>query len=303
MISSEERPLIFDIKHFALDDGPGIRTTVFLKGCPLACQWCQNPESIESGPEIAFYAPLCINCGDCQMVCPEGAIHLNRPARIDRAKCTKCSKCVDECPTTALKTIGKYYSVEELVDILTGDHIFYETSNGGVTFSGGEPTLHIDYVGEVMKVLKSDHIHIAIQTSGMFDMSAFKSKLLQYIDLIFYDIKFINSHLHKKYTNRTNLRILNNFLDLARETSVQVIPRVPLIPEITTVTKNLIDIADFLKSAGYEQYQLLSYNPGGVAKKCYTGKPNPSSISNRPSDMEKDEEWKRIFTDRFVSVL
>ena len=163
MRKNEGHPLIFDIKHFALDDGPGIRTTVFLKGCSLSCQWCHNPESINSGHEIAFFAHLCINCGDCQAVCPEDAVCVDGTNRIEREKCTRCQKCVDKCPTTALKSIGKYYTVAELAEFLKSDHIFYETSKGGVTFSGGEPTLYMDYVGDVMKELKNDNIHIAIQ--------------------------------------------------------------------------------------------------------------------------------------------
>jgi pyruvate formate lyase activating enzyme len=300
MIKNEGRPLIFDIKHFALDDGPGIRTTVFLKGCPLACQWCHNPESIDSNCEIAFYPHLCINCGDCQKACSEDAICLESADRIDREKCTRCKNCADGCPTTALKSIGKYYSVAELVEILKSDHIFYETSNGGVTFSGGEPTLYMDYVGEVMKELKNDNIHIAIQTSGMFDMSEFKAKLLHYVDLIFYDIKFIDPVQHKKYTNRSNSQILNNFLELVRNPNVQVIPRVPLIPEITTVTENLLDIADFLTKAGCTNYQLLPYNSGGIEKRCYTGKPITSSIINITSTIKIEEEWRKIFADHFL---
>ncbi len=212
MIENQGRPLIFDIKHFALDDGPGIRTTIFLKGCPLACQWCHNPESIDSNREIAFYAHLCINCGDCQAVCPENAICLEVASRIDRKKCTLCKKCVDECPSTALKSIGRYYPVAELLEILKGYYIFYETSQGGVTFSGGEPTLYVDYVGEVIKGLKKDNIHVAIQTAGTFDVSEFRSKLLPYVDLIFYDLKFIDPVVHKKYTGQSNSRIFSSVI-------------------------------------------------------------------------------------------
>lgn len=299
MIRNEKRPLIFDIKHFALDDGPGIRTTVFLKGCSLTCQWCHNPESIDSSREIAFYAHLCINCGDCQVVCPENAINLDNTDRIDREKCTRCEKCVNDCPTTALKFIGKYYSVAELIEILKGDHVFYETSKGGVTFSGGEPTLYMDYIQEVMKELKKDNIHIAIQTSGAFELSEFKSKLLPYIDLIFYDIKFIDPILHKKYTNKNNSRILDNFLELIRDSSVHIIPRIPLIPKITATTENLTNIADFLKKANCMNYKLLTYNSGGISKRVYTGKSIPSSIINIKSEIQIEEEWRRIFSDCF----
>ncbi|MCP4611143.1 MAG: radical SAM protein, partial [Planctomycetes bacterium] len=229
-------------------------------------------------------------------VCPENAICLEVANRIDRKKCTLCKKCVDECPSTALKSIGRYYPVAELVEILKGYYIFYETSQGGVTFSGGEPTLYVDYVGEVIKGLKKDNIHVAIQTAGTFDVSEFRSKLLPYVDLIFYDIKFIDPVVHKKYTGQSNSRILNNFLQLAGE---QLVPRVPLIPGITTVTENLIGIADLIKRAGCTDYQLLAYNSGGIQKRSYTGKAIPSSILDITPGIEMEQEWKKLFADRF----
>jgi pyruvate formate lyase activating enzyme len=303
MNKHEGRPLIFDIKHFAIDDGPGIRTTVFMKGCPLACPWCHNPESIESGSEIAFIAHLCIDCGNCQTVCPEDAVCAEGADRIVRDKCTRCQKCVDDCPTTALRSIGEYYSIAELVEILKSDHFFYETSRGGVTFSGGEPTLYMDYVGEVMKELKSNHINIAIQTSGMFELSEFKSKLLPYVDMIFYDIKFIDPVQHRKYTGRENSRILKNFLELARDPNVEVIPRVPLIPEITTVTENLVDIADFLTRAGCTNCQMLPFNSGGKSKRSSIGKPTTPRSSKLMSTIQKEEEWRKTFADHFNRIL
>ncbi len=300
MSENEERPLIFDIKRFARDDGPGIRTTVFMKGCPLACLWCHNPESIENDCEIAFYAHLCINCGECLAVCPEGAIRLESVDRVDRPKCTKCKKCVNECPALALKSIGKYYSVPELTEILKSDHFFYETSKGGVTFSGGEPTHFMDYVGEVIKGLKEDKIHVAIQTSGMFNISKFKTKLLPYLDLIYFDIKIIDPVMHKKYTGRDNSQILNNFMELVNDKIVAVIARVPLIPEITTRIENLENIADFLARTGCRNYELLAYNSEGMSKRSYTGKPIPSIIKEIKSEIKREEEWRQIFSDRFL---
>ncbi|MGA1840307.1 MAG: glycyl-radical enzyme activating protein [bacterium] len=297
MSNSEEQPLIFDIHRFAIDDGPGIRTTVFLKGCTLGCVWCQNPESIESGPEIAFYRNLCIGgvCDDCLKVCPRGAISPENAERINSDKCGKCGKCVDICPSTALKTIGKYYSVPEITEVLLGDAFFYKTSRGGVTFSGGEPTLYMDYLERIMKALKEKDIHIAIQTCGVFGISEFKERLLKYIDLIFYDIKLFDPGLHKRYTGRDNKIILENFIDLIKEPGINIIPRVPLVPEITATRKNLLEIARFLRDVGCTSCFLLPYNPGGIAKGISIRRPVHPEVSKEMMGFEEEESLKKFF--------
>jgi pyruvate formate lyase activating enzyme len=240
---------------------------------------------MKSGSEIAFYSDLCIACGDCEDVCPEGAIDLENPDRIDRGRCTACSKCVEDCPTTALKTVGRYYSVDNLIERLLSDRVFYDTSNGGVTFSGGEPTLYMDYVGEVMRGLKDHGIHMAIQTSGMFSLSDFETKLLPNIDLIFFDIKLMDPAKHRQFVGRGNQQILNNFIALAKRTDVEIIPRVPLVPEITATSDNLAQIADFLKGVGCAKCEFLPFNSGGVSKRIALGsrgraKKEPSKKAN-----------------------
>ena len=288
------RSLVFDIRHFALDDGPGIRTTVFLKGCPLSCIWCHNPESLSPKEEIAFYPALCINCGDCEKVCTENAAQMNHPGRIIREKCIACGVCAEKCPSTALKIVGKYYPVNKLVEELMKDRIFYETASGGITFSGGEPALHMNYLSEVMRKLKEYNIPIAIQTSGEFDIKEFREKLLPSINLIFYDIKLFDSQKHREYTGVGNEQILDNFVSLANDRNITIIPRIPLIPRITATEENLRQIADFIRSVGCASYELLPYNPGGIAKMQAMGKSTPQWPPIAMMRAEEEERWKSL---------
>jgi len=296
MNTMDSLPLIFDIHHFAFDDGPGIRTTVFLKGCPLSCVWCHNPESERPGPEIAFYPQQCIGCGHCKTICSQHAVSFENPDRIMRTRCTGCGRCSEECPAAALKIIGKYYSPNDLIDILLRDRIFYDTSGGGVTFSGGEPTLYTDYVSEVMQELKRNEVHVAIQTSGMFDLFEFKAKLLPFIDLIFYDIKLFDSREHEYYTGQSNKQILSNLVELCKESGVAIVPTIPLVPTITATAENLTRIAEFLGSTGCSTYELKPYHPGGVSKRLMIGKSVPPNISEKPLKREDQERLKGIFS-------
>ncbi len=272
MSDFQDRPLIFALRRCALDDGPGIRTTVFLKGCPLGCTWCHNPESIDPGTEIAFYPDRCINCSECRQACPNGAVIPDPAVRINRRVCQKCGRCAEACPSLALQKIGEYYPVSRLLEILKRDLVFYELSGGGITFSGGEPMLYMDYVSSIISVLKAEGIQVALETSGYFDFACFAEKILPYLDLIFYDLKFIDSSLHKQYTGRENHRILANFARLVKETGLPVIPRTPLVPGITAAPANLARIAAFLQELGGQNHSLLPYNPGGASKQARLGR-------------------------------
>ena len=292
----KRRPLIFDIKRHALEDGPGIRTTVFLKGCNLKCIWCQNPESIDPSPEIGFYPSDCIECGDCVKVCKVGAIQINSPLRIDREKCNRCGDCVKVCPSRGLRQIGHFYHIEELVSILIRDKVFYEVSGGGVTLSGGEPTLYMDYVSLLLKSLKKEEIHTAIQTNGFFNWSEFKEKLLPWLDLIMFDVKMVNSQEHQKYTGQKNDIILKNLTELVKERPEDVIPRTPLIPNITATTENLKAISELYQNLGIKRCALLSYNPTGFSKAENIGKKASSILSRHMMRPEEERRYKEIFS-------
>ena len=176
-------PLIVDIKRHSLEDGPGIRSVVFFKGCSLRCIFCHNPETQDPQAEIAFSEQKCIGCGKCADSCPEGAINISSQKRIDRNKCVRCGNCTRVCPGNALRLVGCYYSVEALTEILLRDLTFYHHSGGGVTLSGGECTIYPNYLKSLLRRLKSNNIHVVLETSGYFVYDVFRQKVLPYIDI------------------------------------------------------------------------------------------------------------------------
>ncbi|MBU1598698.1 glycyl-radical enzyme activating protein [bacterium] len=267
-------PLIVDLQRGSTEDGPGIRTTVFFKGCPLACKWCQNPETQDPNLEIGFYPKNCINCFDCEKVCPEGAILKGRELRIDRVRCSRCGRCAEVCPGKGLRRIGKYYEIGTILEALLRDRVFYERSGGGVTLSGGEPTLWPDYAGKLLRRLKLEGIHTAIQTCGYFEYATFKEEMLPWLDLIMYDLKFIDPKDHFRYTGQDNKKILENFRRLLNE-DIEVMPRIPLIPKFTASKENLEAISNLLKENCVKRYSFLPYNPFGSAKLENLGKKRP----------------------------
>ncbi len=222
------QPLIFDIKRYSINDGPGIRATIFFKGCPLNCRWCHNPESISPKIQKLFTAAKCIGCGECCRVCPVGACRLTAQGVItDAGLCTFCGKCAEVCPTLATEMSGRYYSVAELLAIVEKERPFFDQSGGGVTFSGGEPLLSPDFLIDILEACGRQDIHRAVDTSG-FVRKETLLKVAQHTDLFLYDLKMVDAEKHKRYTGVDNRLILDNLTALA-EYGSEVQVRIPLI--------------------------------------------------------------------------
>jgi len=261
-----KRGLIFDIKRDCSEDGPGIRTTVFFKGCPLSCIWCQNPEGGSKQPQLSYQKSLCDPdaCETaCIKACDDNCLQLTtrNKIRVDHNACIHCNKCVEVCPTHALETVGYWIDLDELVYRVCIDKPFFNATGGGVTLSGGEVTQQMEFAGEFLRELKKQGIHTAIETSGFFNYRKFKEYMLPYLDLVYFDLKLIDNSESRKYTGQSNTLIKENFKHLIEETGLTVVPRIPLIPDITTTKENLNGIADFLRSLSVDNATLLPYNP------------------------------------------
>lgn len=282
-------PLIVDVARFSLHDGPGIRSVVFFKGCPLRCVFCHNPETQNPGPEIAFFRKKCVKCGSCVIVCPENAINLELDYPLLREKCNSCGRCVEECPSGALHMFGKQYTIQALTDLLVRDIEYYRNSGGGVTLSGGECGLFLEYLNGLLSELKKKDIHILMETSGHFDYEKFRELTLGYVDTVFYDFKFADAVTHYKYCRKTNKRILDNFHRLIGEKNIIVQPRIPLIPGFTDTERNLVGIANFLGKLGVTRVDTVPYNPTSAAKYVSLGRQS----SNLPQTFMKPDEMER----------
>ncbi len=257
-------PLILSIKGNSLDDGPGIRSVVFFKGCPLRCAWCHNPESASPSAELGFEEGECIRCDECFEVCPEGALNYATDGLIDRTNCTLCFDCVEACPAAAFEQVGTLMSVEEVVERVHKDRVFFDRSGGGVTLSGGEPTLFLDYASRLAKRFGELGIHVLLETCGHFDIDRFESLLYPHLDLIYFDLKVFDDTRHRDACGRGNRIIFENFARLyerAHTGGVPVLPRIPLVPGFTSYSENLQPIAEFLASLGASTVALMPYNP------------------------------------------
>ena len=267
--------IVFDIQHYAVHDGPGIRTTVFFKGCPLRCAWCHNPESHKLQPEISYFRERCARCGKCAEICPQKAIVLTKKEGIirDNGRCKVCGKCVEVCQSGAMELIGKEMSAGQIIEIVERDKIFYDNSGGGVTISGGEPTMQADFMLELLQAIKNGGIHTAIETCGFFS-EALIDDLVNLVDLFLFDIKHINPETHKTFTGMSNESILSNFKVIcSRIGSERIIPRVPLIPGFNADLDSIDAIVAFLKQVDYSgPVHLMPYNKMAKTKYEKMGK-------------------------------
>jgi pyruvate formate lyase activating enzyme len=241
-----ESAVITNIQGYSIHDGPGIRTVVFFKGCPLSCKWCQNPECILANPQIGFIELLCKGCGKCLKVCPNNAISIDKEKhRIDYSLCNSCGICSENCMYGALVKYGKLMTVDEVWDEVRRDKIFYNTSNGGVTVSGGEPLLHAAFVRQLFELCHGEGINTCIETCGNVSLAAFQ-EVMPVTDHFLFDLKHMDADIHKVNTGNTNNRILENAAFLVQH-HVDIIFRNPLIPGINDTESNIDATAEFLR--------------------------------------------------------
>lgn len=299
LINQKIEGYVFDIQRFSLRDGPGIRTLVFLKGCPLRCAWCDNPESQSLSPEIGEFPKRCIGCGSCINVCPERAITEDN-WQINRSLCTNCGKCAEVCPSGARKISGARKSVEDIVEEVEKDRLFYENSGGGVTLSGGEPLMQPAFSREILRICKKRGIHTAMETCGHAPWSEFE-KILSFLDLVLFDIKHTNPEKHKEATGESNQLIFENFTHLAH-LKTPVIIRIPLIPGYNDTIENVGSIIKLLEAyRRLRKIDLLPYHELGANKYKRFGKRYTFEVANSLPE-KRAQEIKRMFESRGFEV-
>lgn len=270
-----EKGLVFDIHRGTTHDGPGMRTTVFLKGCPLRCRWCQNPESINPNRELQWDVKKCIGCRLCVNSCPAEALSAGEDGiKIDHKKCKLCFQCTEKCPSKAISPVGEYWDTDLLVKEACKDNMFFDAFSGGITVSGGEPLLQYKFLEGFLKELKMQGINTAVDTCGFGKREAYE-KIYPYVDTFLYDIKFIDENDHLKYTGVSNRVILGNLKYIAdrirRQKDTKLWIRTPLIPQATATKKNLAEIGDFVQKEladVIERWELCAFN--NICREKYT---------------------------------
>lgn len=271
---------IFDIQKFSVIDGPGIRTTVFFKGCNLRCGWCHNPESQKKRAELLFYKNKCVSCGMCDRVCTRGD-----------GECTLCGKCTLYCPVHAREIVGKAYTAGEIYEQIIADKLFYDTSGGGATFSGGECMLQIDFLEEVLKKCHQAGVHTAVDTAGCVPWEYFQ-RVLPFADMFLYDIKCFTESLHRKGTGVSNGLILENLEKLSKETNADIIIRIPVIPGFNADDDEMRRMADYAAGLRVASVELLPYHAMGENKYAALGMDVPAY--GIPND-EQMEHFRSLF--------
>jgi len=260
--------LILEIQRMSTEDGPGIRTTVFFKGCPLRCTWCHNPESLSRQPQVQWIGSRCIGCHTCEKTCPHDAVAFTTEGVvIDRTSCNGCGLCVEECPSTAMELLGKKWSVTDLIEEVAKDRAFFEKSGGGITVSGGEPTLQSHFVSPFLKGLKARGLQTALDTCGLCSTEALET-LLPYADIVLFDLKIFDPARHRELTGSDNTLILSNLEFVADYVHTHLYPqtlwiRTPVIPGATATAKNIAALGRFISTLPdgvVKRWELCTFN-------------------------------------------
>ena len=286
---------VFDIQRFCVHDGPGIRTTVFLKGCPLRCVWCHNPESQRPTVELAYYAHKCIGCGACVKACKTGTHSFDTSGAhlLNRELCVSCGACASVCPTSALELIGRKATVDEVIDEVLRDRTFYQNSGGGMTVSGGEPLAQPKFLTELLKMAKSEGIHTCIETSGYASPDVVR-EVAQYVDLFLFDIKETDDARHKELTGVPFTPIKENLL-LLDSLGKKTVLHCPIVPEKNLRDEHLVEIGQLAASLkGLCDVEVMAYHTLGAAKYDALSKENGMGDAPAMSDEEKQRCLKII---------
>lgn len=293
--------IIFNIQRFSTHDGPGIRTTVFLKGCPMVCLWCSNPESQSFEPQLMVRDVKCSGCGECVQVCPETAISFDPDAKnrsIDWKACNQCFECVTVCLSDAVTVIGKQMTPQEVVQEVMKDQVFYKNSGGGVTFSGGEILSQPEFLEASIDLAKSYGLHVTLDTTG-FGRTSVLEKLLPKVDLFLFDLKHLDARKHKELTAVDNTLILKNLEIVSAQKPTWL--RIPLVEGVNDDDDHITKLAELAQHLGVEKVSMLPFHEGGVSKISQIGMLHEPFFGKPPSE-ERMEHLKAIFTERGVSV-
>lgn len=303
-VNSNESDLqgnVFDIERFAINDGPGIRTIVFLTGCPLRCLWCANPESQKPDPKLMYWEKRCLGCKQCIKVCEPGALSWDNGIKLDRSKCTLCGKCAEACNSEALTIVGKKMSVTDVFKQVNKDAAFYEISDGGITFSGGEAFAQPRFLLALAKEAKVQGYHTCVETTGYVEWDILRD-IMPYIDIFLYDIKCMDNELHKTITGVGNELILKNYLRLL-EYGKKTVVRFPLIPTKTDSDDNILKIIEFVKNHNpCGRIDILPYHRLGISKYDRLGMAY-NLVDILPPTAERTEEIRKLFEDNGFNVL